>query len=151
MGPTVVVFGVGSELVSYLHIWFDGPDPVRERVPWIHKWTWFCQPFCPGLHVNRVSGSGLLPPFHYGAACGFVCNIVSPSVSTMRWSVWLVGRIVIRRYGRYSLIVEFGQQFTFGIALCLAITAVFFLSVEHFIPSVIERILCSFKPLLLLL
>ena len=63
----------------------------------------------------------------------------------------MVGRTVIRQYGRYSLIVEFGQQFTFGITLCLAITTVFFLSVEHFVPSIIERILCGFKLLLRLL
>ena len=78
-------------------------------------------------------------------------DVISCSVSTTRWSVLLVVRTVVRRYGRYSLIIEFRQQFTFGIALCLAITAALFLSVEHFVPSIIERILCGFKPLLLLL
>ena len=83
--------------------------------------------------------------------CGFVCGIISRFMSTTRWSAWLVGHIVIRRYGRNSIVVEFGQQFAFGVALCLAITAVFFLSVEHFVPFVIECIMCGFKPLLLLL
>ena len=91
-----------------------------------------------------------LPSF-MGRGCGFVCGVISRSVSTTRWSFWLVGRIVIRRYGRNSLVVKFGQQFAFGIALCLAITAVFFPSVEHFVPSIIECILCGFKPLILLL
>ena len=80
-----------------------------------------------------------------------MCVVVSRSVSTTRWSAWLIGRIVVRRYGCNSIVIEFGQQFAFGVAICLAITAVFFLSVEHFIPFIIERILCGFKLLLLLL
>ena len=58
MGPTVVVFGVGSELESGRRICFGGLK--------IHKWTLLCQPFYPSLHVNRVAGSGSLP-FLYGA------------------------------------------------------------------------------------
>ena len=80
-----------------------------------------------------------------------MCGVVSRSVSTTRWSAWLIGRIVIWWYGRNSIIVEFGQQFAFGVAPCLVIAAVFFLSVEHFVPSIIERILCGFKLLLRLL
>ena len=33
----------------------------------------------------------------------------------------------------------------------MAIAAVFFLSVKHFVPSVIEHILCGLKPLLVLI
>ena len=80
-----------------------------------------------------------------------MCGVISRFVSATRWPVWQIGRIFFRRNGHDSLVVEFGQQLTFWVALCLAITAVSFLSVEHFIPSVVERILRGFKPLLLLL
>jgi len=39
----------------------------------------------------------------------------------------------------------------FWVALCVAIITVYFVSVEHFDPSVVERILHDFKPLLPLL
>ena len=67
MSPTVVVLGVGSELESGRHICFGGHDPALGHILEIHKWTLLCQPFYPSLHVNRVAGSGLLPPFLYGA------------------------------------------------------------------------------------
>ena len=91
-----------------------------------------------------------LPSF-MGRGCRLVYDIASHSVSSTRWSVRLVGSIVLRQYRRNSLVVEFGQQFTLRIAPCLAIAAIFFVSVQHFIPSIIERILSGFKPLLLLL
>ena len=79
-----------------------------------------------------------------------MCGVVGRSASITRWSAWLIGHIVIRRYGRDSIIVEFEKHFAFGVAICLAVTAVFFLSVEHFVPSIIERILCRFKASILL-
>lgn len=80
-----------------------------------------------------------------------MCGIISRSVSATGWSVRQIGRIVLRWNGRDSLVAEFGQQLAFWVALCVAITAVYFDSVEHFVPFVVERILRGFKPLLLLL
>ena len=55
MSPTVVVFGVGSELGSGPDICVGGRNPA-----------WELPPFYPGLHVNHVSSSGLLLAFLYG-------------------------------------------------------------------------------------
>ena len=66
-----------------------------------------------------------------------------------RRSVRLIGRF--RLDGLYGLVVEFGQQLALWVALCVAIATVFFFSVEHFIPSAVERILRGLMPLLLLL
>ena len=63
--------------------------------------------------------------------------------------VWLISRFWLN--GLYGLVVEFGQQLALWIALCVTIVAVFFFCVEHFVPPVVECILCGFKPFLLLL
>ena len=80
-----------------------------------------------------------------------MCGIIDHPVAATGWSVRLIGHIVFRRNGLYGLIVEFGQQLALWVALCVAIVAIFFFSVEHFVPSTVERILCGLKPLLLLL
>ena len=63
MSPTVVVFGVGYKLESARDICVGGRDPAWERILEIRRWTLLCQPFYPGLHVDRVGGPRLLPPF----------------------------------------------------------------------------------------
>ena len=80
-----------------------------------------------------------------------MCGISGCSIAAMKWLVWPNGRIVLWRNELCSLIVEFGQQLAFWVALCVAIVAAFSFSVEHLIPSSAERVLHDFKPLLLLI
>ena len=80
-----------------------------------------------------------------------MCGIISRPVAATGWSVRLIGRIIFQRNGLYGLVVEFGEPLALWVALCVAITTIFFFSVEHFVPSAVERILRGLKPLLLLL
>ena len=81
--------------------------------------------------------------------CGLMCGIISRLVTAMGRAVWLISRFWLN--GLYGLVIEFGQQLAFWIALCVAIGTVFLFSVEHFVPPMVERVLCGFKPLLQLL
>ena len=60
---------------------------------------------------------------------GLVYAIASDSIPSARWSVRLVGGVIFRWDGRNGLVVEFGQQFTLGIAIGLAVIAMFLFGV----------------------
>ena len=55
--------------------------------------------------------------------------IASDYVPSVRWSVRLVGGVILRRDERSGLVVEFRQQFTLGIAFGLAVIAMFLFGV----------------------
>mgnify|MGYP005845754917 CR=1 FL=1 len=74
-------------------------------------------------------------------------GIISYLVTATGRSVWLIGSF--RLSGLYGLVVEFGQQLALWISLCVAIVAVFFSSVEHFVPPAVECILRGLEALLL--
>ena len=80
-----------------------------------------------------------------------MCGVISRPVAATGWSIRRISRIIFRQNGLYSFIIEFGQQLALWVALCVAIATVFFVSVEHFVPSAVECILRGLKPLFLLL
>src|SRR4051812_36446569 len=80
-----------------------------------------------------------------------MCGLVSRPIVATRWSIRLIGRFILQLGRLYGLIIELRQQLVLWIALCMATTTILFFSVEHFVPSTVERILRGLKPLLLLL
>ena len=59
--------------------------------------------------------------------CWVVCGIISRPVTAMGRSFRLISRFSLN--GLYGLIVEFGQQLAFWVALCVVIVAIFSFSV----------------------
>ena len=78
-----------------------------------------------------------------------VFGLICCFIPSMWWSVWLVCLIVFQRYCLKGFIVELWQHLAIGVTFCRSLVAVL-LGGQDLGPPFIERIMFSFKLLLLL-